>query len=117
MALRRENGEEYEPSLLVMGGLLIGIGLFLGGYASLSNPIASVFTIAFLLSGVLFSEAISSDKPILYVLSSTILAITVGCCLLAMDVKALLAGAFCVSGPIVVAKGLRKALRAKATPV
>jgi len=108
MELGRGQAGEYEPIFLVVGGLLIGAGLFLGGYASLSNPVASILTVAFLLSGILLSEAMFAGKPILYVVSSAILAITIGCCILMLELWALLAGAFCILGPVAVAKGLKR---------
>jgi len=104
-----------QETFLVAGGLLIGAGLFLGGYASLANPFTSILTVLFLLSGVLFSEAMFADKPALYVLASALLAITAGCCFVVGDLLALPAGACCLSGPILVAKGLR-ALKEGATP-
>jgi len=103
-------GERRIPAeaFLVSGGLMIGAGLFLGGYASTQMPLAAVFTILFLASGVLFSEASSSEKPYLYVVASVLLAITAGCCLLSFTPLVVPAGALCLLGPVLVARGLRE---------
>ena len=92
--------------LLTAGGLLIGAGLFLGGYASLGNPWVSVLTAIFLLTGVLFSEALSSDRPAFYVIAAALLAIAAGCSLLLSDPAVVPAGACSFLGPILVARGL-----------
>lgn len=97
---------DYDPVLLVAGGLLIGTGLFLGGYASLTDPSVSILTVVFLLAGILLSEAHFADRPLFYVLASVMLAVAVGCCLLLANPVALLTGACCIAGPMLVAKGL-----------
>jgi len=93
---------------LVAGGLMIGTGLFLGGYISIEMPLASILAVLFLASGVLFSEAIFSDKPYLYVVASILLAITAGCCLLSFNYLLVPTGACSLLGPILVARGLRE---------
>jgi len=98
--------DKYEPYLII-GGLLIGTALFISAYASLRSPLVSVFTILFLLSGALFSEAFFADKPLLYVISSTILAITIGGCVLAPDILIIPSAICAMVGPMFVAKGLR----------
>ena len=98
---------------LVAGGLMIGAGLFLGSYVSLEMPLASVLTVLFLASGVLFSEAMFSNKPYFYVMASALLAITTGCCLLSFSYLLVPTGACSLLGPILVARGLRE-FRSKA---
>ena len=93
--------------LLVAGGLLMGTGLFLGGYASLTSPYVAVPTVLFLLAGVLFSEAVRTDMPVLYVAASILLAITVGVSVLVRDLLVVPAGACCFLGPVLVGSGLR----------
>jgi len=98
--------DRHEP-YLILGGLLIGAALFISAYASLRSPLVSVFTVLFLVSGALFSEAFFADKPLLYVLGSIILAITVGGCVLAPDIFIVPSALCAIAGPMLVAKGLR----------
>ena len=101
---------------LTVGGLLIGTGLFIGAYASLSEPLISVLVVLYLASGVLFSEASFADKPHFYVVASVLLAIAVGCSLLASNAVLVPAGACSVIGPILVAWGLREFREQKVKP-
>ena len=101
---------------LTAGGLLIGTGLFLGAYASLSEPLVSVLVVLYLASGVLLSEATFADKPHFYVIASALLAITIGCSLLASSIMLAPAGACSVIGPILVAWGLREFKEQKVKP-
>ena len=98
--------DRHEP-YLILGGLLIGTALFLSAYASFRNPLVSAFTVLFLVSGALFSEAFFADRPLLYVLSSIILAITVGGCVLAPDIFIIPSALCAIAGPMFVAKGLK----------
>ena len=101
---------------LVAGGLLIGTGLFLGAYASLHTPLISALVASYLASGILFSEAFSSDKPYFYVLASALLAITIGCSILMPDIMLVPSGVCSVLGPILVSWGLRELRREGAKP-